>query len=271
MTDLKVAIAGAGGRMGAANVRAFANTPEIEIVAAFDREGTSAIGVDAGAHAGIDALGVTIGDDAQAAIASADVIVDFTAPTASVAFAKLAAKRKLIHIIGTTGCTAEDDAEIAAAAKAGARIVKSGNFSLGVNLLASLVRQAARALGPDWDIEIVEMHHNKKIDAPSGTALLLGKAAATGRNVELDAHSARGRDGHTGARRPGDIGFAALRGGNVIGDHTVMFAGPTERIELTHRAEDRSLFAQGAVRAALWVRDQKPGLYDMADVLGLKE
>jgi 4-hydroxy-tetrahydrodipicolinate reductase len=271
MTDLRIAIAGAGGQMGAANVRAFANVPGIEIVAAFDRAGAPAIGIDAGAHAGIEALGVTIGDDAAAALTGADAIVDFTAPSASVALAKLAAKQKLIHIIGTTGCTADDDAAIAAAAKAGARIVKSGNFSLGVNLLANLVRQAAQALGPDWDIEIVEMHHNRKVDAPSGTALLLGKAAAAGRNIALDAHSARGRDGHTGARKAGDIGFAALRGGNVIGDHTVMFAGPTERIELTHRAEDRSLFAQGAVRAALWVRNQKPGLYDMADVLGLKE
>jgi 4-hydroxy-tetrahydrodipicolinate reductase len=271
MTDLKVAIAGAGGRMGAANVRAFANVPEIEIVAAFDRAGAPAVGVDAGVHAGIEALGVTIGDDAGAALAGADAVIDFTAPAASVALARLAAKRKLIHIIGTTGCSAEDDAAIAAAAKAGARIVKSGNFSLGVNLLASLVERAARALGPEFDIEIVEMHHSKKVDAPSGTALLLGRAAAAGRNIDLAAHSARGRDGHTGARRPGDIGFAALRGGNVIGDHTVMFAGPTERIELTHRAEDRSLFAQGAVRAALWARNQKAGLYDMADVLGLKE
>lgn len=271
MTDLKIAIAGAGGRMGAANVRAFANAPGIEIVAAFDREGAGAIGKDAGILAGIEALGVTIGDDPESALAGADLVVDFTAPAASVALAKLAAKRGMIHIIGTTGCSAEDDAAIAAAAKAGARIVKSGNFSLGVILLASLVEKAARALGPEFDIEIVETHHGKKVDAPSGTALLLGKAAASGRSIDLAAHSARGRDGHTGARKPGDIGFAALRGGNVIGDHTVMFAGPTERIELTHRAEDRSLFAQGAVRAALWARNQKAGLYDMADVLGLKE
>ena len=256
--------------MGAANLRAFASVPEIEVIAAFDREGAAAIGKDAGILAGIEALGVTIGDDAEAALATADAIVDFTAPAASVALAKLAAKRGLIHIIGTTGCSAEDDEAIAAAAKAGARIVKSGNFSLGVNLLASLVRQAAHAL-PDWDVEIVEMHHNKKVDAPSGTALLLGKAAAAGRNIDLAAHSARGRDGHTGARKAGEIGFASIRGGNVVGDHTVMFVGPTERIELVHRAEDRSLFAQGAVRAALWARTQKPGLYDMDDVLGLKE
>jgi 4-hydroxy-tetrahydrodipicolinate reductase len=271
MTDLKVAIAGAGGQMGAANVRAFANAPGIEMVAAFDREGASAIGKDAGVLAGIEALGVTIGDNAEAALAGVDLVVDFTAPAASVALARLVAKRGLIHIIGTTGCSAEDDAAIAAAAKSGARIVKSGNFSLGVNILATLVEKAARALGPEFDIEIVEMHHSKKVDAPSGTALLLGRAAASGRNIDLTAHSTRGRDGHTGARKSGDIGFASLRGGNVFGDHTVMFAGPTERIELTHRAEDRSLFARGAVRAALWARDQKPGLYDMADVLGLKE
>lgn len=270
MTDLKVAIAGAGGRMGAANVRAFANVPEIEIVAAFDREGAAAIGKDAGVVAGIEALGVTIGDDPGAALAGADAVVDFTAPAASVALAKIAAARGLIHIIGTTGCSTEDDAAIAAAARAGARIVKSGNFSLGVILLANLVRQAAQAL-PDWDVEILEMHHGKKVDAPSGTALLFGRAAAAGRGIDLDAHSARGRDGHTGARKAGDIGFASLRGGNVTGDHTVILAGPSERIELVHRADDRSLFAQGAVRAALWVRTQKAGLYDMTDVLGIKE
>ena len=150
-----------------------------------------------------------------------------------------------------------------------ATIVKSGNMSLGVNLLAALVKQAARALDVDFDIDILEMHHNKKVDAPSGTALLLGQAAAAGRNIDLAKRSDRARDGHTGARKSGDIGFAVLRGGTVVGDHSVIFAGPSERIELTHRAEDRMIFARGAVKAALWAREQKPGLYSMADVLGL--
>jgi 4-hydroxy-tetrahydrodipicolinate reductase len=149
-------------------------------------------------------------------------------------------------------------------------IVKSGNMSVGVNLLAALVEREARTLDEEFDVEILEMHHNKKIDAPSGTALMLGRAAAEGRGLDLGRHSVRGRDGHTGARRPGDIGFASLRGGSVVGDHAVIFAGPAERIELAHKAEDRMIFARGAVRAALWARGQKPGLYSMADVLGLR-
>jgi 4-hydroxy-tetrahydrodipicolinate reductase len=148
-------------------------------------------------------------------------------------------------------------------------IVRSGNMSLGVNLLAALVERAAASLGPDWDIEILEMHHKMKVDAPSGTALLLGEAAARGRTIALAEHSVRSRDGHTGARREGDIGFATLRGGSVVGEHSVIFAGTSERLELTHRAEDRAIFARGAVRAALWGRDKKPGHYSMADVLGL--
>jgi 4-hydroxy-tetrahydrodipicolinate reductase len=271
MADLRVAIAGAGGRMGGANLRAFAAAAGVKVTGAFDRAGTAAIGKDAGAQAGLEPLGVAIADNPDAALAHADAIVDFTAPAASVALAKLAAERGLVHVIGTTGCSAADDAAIAAAAAAGARIVKAGNFSLGVNLLAALVQRAAQALGPEFDIEILEMHHNRKVDAPSGTALMLGKAAAAGRNIGLDDHSVHVRDGVTGPRQSGDIGFAALRGGTVIGDHSVIFAGNGERLELVHRAEDRALFAQGAVRAALWARDRKPGLYDMADVLGLKD
>jgi 4-hydroxy-tetrahydrodipicolinate reductase len=267
VTDLKIAIAGAGGKMGAANIRAVTRTPGLVIAAAFDRIGSPVIGKDAGEVAGIDRLGVAILDHVEAALAGAQAILDFTAPAATVALAKLASQRGLVHIIGTTGCSEADDAEIARAAKAGARIVKTGNFSLGVNLLAGLVRQAAAAL-PGWDVEIVEMHHNKKVDAPSGTALMLGKAAAEGRGIDLASHAVRSRDGHTGAREPGTIGFAALRGGNVVGDHTVILAGNAERIELTHRADDRALFADGAARAALWAKDQKPGLYTMADVLG---
>jgi 4-hydroxy-tetrahydrodipicolinate reductase len=198
----------------------------------------------------------------------ADGIIDFTVPQATVDHAKLAAKAGIVHIIGTTGFSADDEAAIADAAKR-AVIVKSGNMSLGVNLLAALVKRVAKTLDEDFDIEILEMHHNRKIDAPSGTALLLGRAAAAGRGVDLDKTSVRSRDGHTGARKAGDIGFATLRGGTVVGDHTVIFAGPAERIELGHRAEDRMIFARGAVKAALWANGKKPGLYSMADVLEL--
>jgi len=267
MSDLKVAVAGAGGRMGGANIRAVVATPGLIVHSAFDRSGAPPIGKDAGELAGVDALGVAITDKLDAALSGADAIIDFTAPANSVALANEAAKRGLIHIIGTTGCSEADDAAIADAASRGARIVKAGNFSLGVNLLLGLVRQAAAAL-PDFDIEVLEMHHNKKVDAPSGTALMLGEAAARGRNVDLRTHSVRVRDGHTGAREAGSIGFATLRGGNVIGEHKVILAGPSERIELTHIADNRALFADGAMRAALWARDQRPGLYSMADVLG---
>jgi 4-hydroxy-tetrahydrodipicolinate reductase len=266
LPDLKVAIAGAGGKMGAANIRAAAATPGITVVAALDRPGAPAIGKDAGELAGLEALGVTIIDDVAAALAGAEAIIDFTAPANSVALAKEAAKRGLVHVVGTTGCSEADDAAIRAAASA-ARIVKAGNFSLGVNVLLGLVKQAAAAL-PGFDIEILEMHHNKKVDAPSGTALMLGEAAARGRNLDLKTHSVRVRDGHTGPREEGSIGFATLRGGNVIGEHRVILAGPSERIELNHIADNRALFAEGAVRAALWARSQRPGFYSMADVLG---
>lgn len=267
MTDLKVAIAGAGGRMGGAIIRAVTAAPGIVVQSAFDRIGSSAIGKDAGVIAGLEPLGLAVLDHIEAALAGAQAIIDFTAPAASVALARKAAERGLVHIIGTTGCSEEEDAAIRAAAKAGARIVKAGNFSLGINVLLGLVRQAAAAL-PDFDIEIVEMHHNRKVDAPSGTALMLGEAAASGRGIELSSHSVRVRDGHTGPRQAGTIGFATLRGGAVIGDHTMILAGDSERVEITHRAQDRAMFANGAVRAALWAREQRPGLYDMADVLG---
>jgi 4-hydroxy-tetrahydrodipicolinate reductase len=267
MADLRVAVAGAGGRMGGAIIRAVTATPGLSVQAAFDRVGSPATGKDAGVLAGLEPLGLTVLDDIEAALAEAQAIIDFTTPASSVALAREAAERGLIHVIGTTGCTPEDDAAIKAAARAGARIVKAGNYSLGLNVLLGLVRQAAAAL-PGYDIEIVEMHHNRKVDAPSGTALMLGEAAAEGRNIYLATHSVRVRDGHTGARQAGTIGFATLRGGTVVGDHTVILAGDSERIEITHRAQDRAMFANGAVRAALWARDQRPGLYSMADVLG---
>lgn len=267
MPDLKVAIAGAGGKMGQANIRAVLQTPGLQLFSAFDRIGATVIGKDAAELVGLDTSDVLIVDHIEAALAGAQAIIDFTAPANSVALAWKAAERGLVHIIGTTGCSAGDDEAIRKAAKAGARIVKAGNFSLGVNLLMGLVEQAARAL-PGFDVEILEMHHNKKVDAPSGTALMLGEAAAKGRDITLSDHSVRSRDGHTGAREEGTIGFAALRGGNVIGEHRVILAGPSERIELTHIADNRALFADGAMRAALWAQHQKPGFYNMADVLG---
>lgn len=271
MAGLKVAIAGAGGRMGAAIVRAVAASSSLAVHAAFDRPESPAIGKDAGSYAGIEALDISITSDIEAALAGADAIIDFTAPAASVALAQRAAALGLVDVIGTTGCTEDDDAAIAEAARAGARIVKAGNFSLGVNLLAGLVKKAASVLGDDFDVEILEMHHNRKVDAPSGTALMLGRAAAAGRNIMLAEHSIAPRDGITGPRPRGDIGFAALRGGTVVGEHTVIFAGENERIELTHRADSRTIFAGGALRAALWAAGQKPGLYDMADVLGFND
>jgi 4-hydroxy-tetrahydrodipicolinate reductase len=268
MTDMRLVVVGAGGRMGATLIRAIRETKGCALAAAIERENHPHLGKDAGTLAGTDPLNVPLTCDALTAFAKADGVLDFTAPSASVAFAALAAQARLVHVIGTTGLSEADRGKIRAAARH-AVIVQSGNMSLGVNLLAGLVKQAAAALGSEFDIEIVEMHHRHKVDAPSGTAFLLGEAAARGRGIELSAHTASGRHGHTGARREGDIGFAALRGGSVTGDHSVVFAGPRERLTLSHHAEDRGLFASGAVRAALWGRGKKPGLYSMADVLGL--
>lgn len=268
MADMRLVVVGASGRMGRALIRAVTEADGAALVGAVEREGSPELGRDAGELAGIDKLGVNLVADPLEVFAHADGVLDFTAPAATLRFAELAAQARIVHVIGTTGCTPEDDARLAAAARH-AVLIKSGNMSLGVNLLAQLVREAARALGPEYDVEVLEMHHRMKVDAPSGTALLLGRAAAEGRRIDLAEHSVRSRDGHTGARGLGDIGFATLRGGTVVGEHTVVLAGPHERIELTHRAEDRSIFARGAVRAALWGTSRKPGLYSMADVLGL--
>jgi 4-hydroxy-tetrahydrodipicolinate reductase len=265
---MKIAVMGAAGRMGRELIRAIAAEPGCSVSGATETPGSSVLGKDIGELAGLEPLGIAVTSDAAAVIAAADAIVDFTIPKASVEFARLAASSGTADIIGTTGFDAEGLAAIADAAKRTA-IVKAGNMSLGLNLLQALTRQVAAALGNDYDIEIVEMHHRAKIDAPSGTALMLGEAAAAGRHIALDEHSVRVRDGHTGPRRAGDIGFATLRGGTVVGDHTVIFAGEGERIELTHRAADRGIFARGAVRAALWSKGRAPGLYAMTDVLGI--
>ena len=270
MSDMRLIVAGAGGRMGRTLIKAIAETKGLVLAGAIEGAGSPLISKDAGELAGIGTNGVKLTADAAALIDKADGIVDFTVPAATVTLAALAAKAGKVHVIGTTGCSAADDARIAEAAKT-AIIVKSGNMSLGVNLLAALVKRVAQSLDPAFDIEVLEMHHRAKIDAPSGTAFMLGEAAAAGRNVALKDHSARGRDGITGARRSGDIGFASLRGGTVAGEHTVIFAGPYERIELTHKAEDRMIFAHGALKAAMWGHGKAPGHYSMADVLGLSD
>ncbi|MEQ1669610.1 MAG: 4-hydroxy-tetrahydrodipicolinate reductase [Hyphomicrobium sp.] len=265
---MKIAVMGASGRMGRELLRAIAATPGCEISGGTERAGTPEIGCDIGLLIGNTPLGITVSDDARAVIATSDAILDFTSPAATVSFAKLAAELGKVHVIGTTGWDAAGEAAIKDAAQK-ATIIKAGNMSLGVNLLAALTKRVAAALGQDFDIEIVEMHHRLKVDAPSGTALMLGQAAADGRGVALSEKSVRARDGHTGARKAGDIGFATLRGGSVVGDHTVIFAGDGERIELTHLAADRGIFARGAVKAAVWGKGRAPGLYAMTDVLGI--
>jgi 4-hydroxy-tetrahydrodipicolinate reductase len=268
MSDMRIAVLGAAGRMGQALTRALAETPGCAVAGGLEAAGSPAVGQDIGEVAGLDPLGVAITDDPVPLFADIDGVLDFTTPKATVAFAALAAQARIVHVIGTTGF-ADDDLEKLKAAARHATIVKAGNMSMGVNLLAALTARVAATLGPEFDIEILEMHHRHKRDAPSGTSLMLGEAAAKGREVSLAEKSVRTRDGDTGPRKTGDIGFAALRGGDVVGEHSVIFAGPGERIELTHVASDRGIFARGAVRAALWARGKSPGIYAMTDVLGL--
>jgi 4-hydroxy-tetrahydrodipicolinate reductase len=268
MSDMRLVVVGAAGRMGRMLIRAIHDAPGCVLSAAVERPGSTMLGQDAGVLAGLPACGVTVTDAAQQAFAEAEGVLDFTTPEASCDFAALAAEARIVHIVGTTGLEPHHLARLAAAARHTA-IIRSGNMSLGVNLLAALVRKVAATLGTDWDIEILEMHHRMKVDAPSGTAVLLGEAAAEGRAVDLAQARVAVRDGQTGARPPSAIGFATLRGGTVTGEHKVIFAGTGERIELAHIAEDRSLFAQGAIKAALWGRGRAAGLYSMADVLGL--
>lgn len=268
MSEMGLVVVGAAGRMGRTLIRIVAESEGVRLVGAIEREGAAELGQDAGTLAGLPPLGVAVSDDPLTVFARAEGVLDFTVPAATVGFAEIAAQARIVHVIGTTGLSADQEAAIDAAARH-AVVVKSGNMSLGVNLLAGLVRQAARALDADFDIEILEMHHRHKIDAPSGTALLLGQAAAEGREITLADHSVRVRDGHTGARPRGTIGFATLRGGSVAGDHSVLFAGEGETITLSHHASDRAIFARGAVKAARWAAGRKPGRYSMADVLGL--
>ena len=264
---MKIGIVGCAGRMGQMLLAEVLDTPGCELAGGSERPGGDAVGRDLGALIGRGNLGLIVGSDPAALFAAADTVIDFTTPAATVQHAALAAERRCALVIGTTGLSPEDIAQIDTAAKRTA-IVRAGNMSLGVNILLALVEQVARALD-GYDIEVLEMHHHHKVDAPSGTALMLGEAAAKGRGVDLAAVSQRVRDGITGPRKPGEIGFATLRGGDVIGEHTVFFSGEGERIEIGHKASSRRLFAAGAVRAAKWTAGRPPGHYSMRDVLGL--
>ncbi|MCK6441215.1 4-hydroxy-tetrahydrodipicolinate reductase [Elstera cyanobacteriorum] len=267
---MKIGIVGGGGRMGQMLIRQVARTDGATLAGVTDRDGAPALGQDAGLLAGLGPLGVPVTADPVALFAAADAVIDFTSPAATPLHAKLAAEHQTALIVGTTGLDEAAEEALAVAALS-TPILQAPNMSLGVVLLSALVERVARSLDIDWDIEIVEMHHRHKVDAPSGTALALGQAAARGRNVDLADQSVRSRDGFTGPRTPGTIGFATLRGGDVIGDHTVTFAGQGERIELSHKAQSRDIFAAGAVRAALWCSGRSPGRYTMTDVLGLDQ
>ena len=263
-----IVMTGASGRMGQMLIKTVSDSDKVRLVGAVEREGHDWVGRDVGEAMGGAALGVTVTDQPLEAFAKAQAVIDFTAPAATIAFAKLAAQARAVHVIGTTGMTEEDIAQLEPCARH-AVIVRAGNMSLGMNLLTKLTEKVAAALDEDFDIEVIEAHHHHKVDAPSGTALMLGEAAAAGRGVDLADVSDRARDGITGARKKGDIGFSVIRGGDIVGEHDVLFAAAGERIVLRHQATDRAIFARGAVKAAIWGQDQKPGEYDMFDVLGL--
>ncbi|MBV7407916.1 4-hydroxy-tetrahydrodipicolinate reductase [Maritimibacter sp. DP1N21-5] len=263
-----IVVNGASGRMGQMLVKLVSENSACRLVGALERPGHDWVGRDVGTAMGGAALGVDVTDDPLEAMARAQAVIDFTAPAATVALAEIAAQARAVHVIGTTGLDESDIAKLDAAARH-AVIVRAGNMSFGVNLLTKLTETVARALDVDFDIEIVEAHHKHKVDAPSGTALMLGEAAARGRGVRHDEVADRGRDGITGAREEGHIGYSAIRGGDIVGEHDVIFAGAGERIILRHVATDRAIFARGAVKAALWGTGRKPGAYDMMDVLGL--
>jgi len=263
-----IVVNGASGRMGQMLTGLIVQSDAMRLVGVLERPGHTWIGQDVGIVMGGSALGIVVSDDALSAMAKAQAVIDFTTPAATIALAELAAQARAVHVIGTTGFTDDDLVKLKAAARH-AVIVRAGNMSLGVNLLVQLTKQVAAALDQDFDIEIIESHHRHKVDAPSGTALMLGQAAAEGRGVKLAEVRDSGRDGITGARRRGDIGFTAIRGGDIIGEHDVMFAADGERIILRHLATDRAVFGRGALKAAIWGQGQKPGEYDMLDVLGL--
>lgn len=265
---MKIGIIGCTGRMGKALVEEVIINNDSELAGGAVRENSEFVGLDVGELAGSDAVGINTVGSIATLFERSDAVIDFSNPAASLEAAKIAAKQKKIHVIGTTGFSGDEMSRIEEFAK-DTVIIWSANMSVGVNVLKTLTEKVAAILDDSYDIEILEMHHCRKIDAPSGTALALGEAAAKGRRVSLADVEKRSRDGITGARPRGEIGFATLRGGDVVGEHTVIFAGDGERIELTHKASSRQIFARGAVKAALWGKDKKPGLYSMADVLGV--
>ena len=268
-TTVRVAVTGAAGRMGRMLIAAVAARTDCRLAAAIERPGSPALGVDAGALAGVDGAGIAVTDDLSAVLSGVDVVIDFTAPEVSRRHAQAAAEAGCAIVIGTTGLDDADRTALDAAARA-VPVVWAPNFSVGVNLTLKLLAEAAAVLGDDADVEVIEMHHRHKVDAPSGTALRMGEVLAAALGRDLDAVAEHGRQGRSGARSRERIGFHALRGGDVVGDHTVVFAADGERIEITHRASDRMTFASGAVRAALWAAGRAPGRYDMDDVLGLR-
>ena len=266
--NIRVVVTGVSGRMGQMIVSGVLSSKKTRLVGALEREGHEWIGKDLGLVSGLQSLGVEVSDDPASVFKNADAIIDFSAPKASVEFSKLAAERGIVHVIGTTGF---NDQELALIENFGkkAKIIRAGNMSLGVNLLVQLTKKVAATLDSDFDIEIIETHHNRKVDAPSGTALMLGNAAADGRQISLSNARDSGRDGITGARNRGDIGFVSIRGGDVVGEHDVLFAAAGERITLRHVATDRAIFVRGALKAVEWGIQQEPGEYSMKDVLGL--
>ena len=268
MDTMRIGIVGCAGRMGRMLIKTVTATEGCALAGGSDAPGSDAQGQDLGTLAGLPALGLSVGDDPLEVFAAAHAVIDFTTPKASARHAEMAAQGQVVYVVGTTGLNAEQQGAIERAALH-TPVVQAANMSLGVNVLLALVERAAAMLDDDYDIEVLEMHHRWKVDAPSGTALALGQAAAAGRGVELDKVAQRGRDGMTGARRRGDIGFAALRGGDVTGDHSVILAAEGERIEITHKAATRDIYARGAVKAAMWARGRPSGLYSMKDVLGL--
>ncbi len=266
---MKIAILGCAGRMGRTLLKETLDTEGCTLAGGLEPKGGLHLGTDIGVLAGEGEIGIAVTDDLETLAGAADALIDFTTPAATITAAEACARHKTVHIIGTTGLTAKQQEQLERYAKE-TPIVFAPNMSVGVNLLAVLAEKVAAALSAtDFDIEVLEMHHNQKVDAPSGTALLLGRAAADGRGVALSDVARYTREGNTGARKKGEIGFATLRGGDVIGDHTVMFAGAGERIELTHKASSRAIYARGALRAAKWANGKKPGLYSMKDVLGI--
>lgn len=268
--SVKLIVSGAAGRMGRAILESLYQDEELTLGAALEKKGHPAIGKDAGTLIGVEKWGVAVSDKTKKAAPAGEVIIDFTYPLETLSLVQEAQQKKKPIVIGTTGFTSDQEKKLAQAAQK-IPIVLSPNMSIGVNVLFRLLSEAAKALGEAYDIEIVEMHHRQKKDAPSGTALRMGEVLAVARGASLPQVGRFSRYGTIGARPPGEIGIQTLRGGDVVGDHTVTFAGPGERIEMTHRAQSRTNFARGALLAARWVADQKPGLYDMMDVLNLKK